>query len=270
MPPAADPAAVRRILETDRPWAVYALADLAPEYRAHAEWRLAAAGRPALLLIYRGFETPVLFAQGAAADLQPLLAGIADEPRFYLSVWPEIPALLRARGSQVRGEKRMWRMLLDARRFPSGGRHAVRLGPADAVALARLYADGAPAGEAPPFFHAGMLGSGVYYGIRQQGELIAAAGTHVLAPEESVAAIGNVYTRRDRRGRGLGSRVTAAVAAELLARGLPTIALNVEAANPAIRIYERLGFARYCEYREGIAIRPESLHTGNVRVPAEP
>ena len=67
--------------------------------------------------------------------------------------------------------------------------------------------DGDAAGEAPPFFDAGMLRHGVYYGIRE-GERLVCRGRHACAgPEqESVAGIGNVYTRRDRRGRGLGRR----------------------------------------------------------------
>jgi ribosomal protein S18 acetylase RimI-like enzyme len=256
MPPAADPAAIRLILETDRPWAVYALADLAPEYCEHARWHAAANGRPALLLVYRAFQPPVLFAHGAAADVSPLLAELADLPGFYFSVRPHIAALLRAAGYQISSEKRMWRMLLDARRFTSPPDQSVRLTPADLTGLTRLYADGQAAGEAPPFFDGGMLRHGVYFGVREGGALIAVAGTHVLAPEEGIAAIGNVYTRRDRRGQGFGRQVTAAVTAELRRLNVRTVALNVEESNhPAMRIYERLGFERYCDYREGLAVR---------------
>src|SRR5580658_4741617 len=86
MPANVDSAAVRAILRQDRYWAVYALADLAPEYSAAAEWHIAPNGRPALLMVYRGFDPPVLFAHGAFADLAPLLPEIADVPAFYLSV----------------------------------------------------------------------------------------------------------------------------------------------------------------------------------------
>jgi len=254
MPPAADPEAIRQILETDRPWAAYALADLAPEYSAHARWHVAAHGLPALLLVYRAFRPPVLFAHGPVADLAPLLGEIADQPEFYLSVRPEIAALLRSAGYSISREKRMWRMLLDARRFAPPPHNAARLAPADLDELARLYADGDAAGETPPFFDAGMLRHGVYFGIRMHGALVAAAGTHALAAGESTAAIGNVYTKRERRGQGFGMQVTAAVTAELLRLHLRTVALNVEESNSAaIRVYERLGFKRYCEYREGIA-----------------
>ncbi|MGO4883084.1 MAG: GNAT family N-acetyltransferase [Bryobacteraceae bacterium] len=252
MPRTADLAAVEAILRTDRVWSVYALADLAPEYRASAEWHVAADGRPALILIYRGFRTPLLFAHGAAADLAPLLPELAADPVFYFSVRAEAADLLRRGGFQIRDGKQMWRMVADPARFVPRPHHAVRLRPADCEALANLYRDGDAAGESPPFFHVDMLGQGVYFGIWEGTELVAAAGTHVLSQEQSLAAIGNVYTRTDRRGQGLGSQVSSAVTGELLQLGLRTVALNVVQTNTAaLSVYERLGFTRHCDYLEG-------------------
>ena len=69
-------------------------------------------------------------------------------------------------------------------------------------------------------------------------------GTHLLAREEGAAAIGNVYTRRDHGGGGLGRLVTSAVVGEL--SGVETIGLNVRADNAAaLHLYESLGFARH-------------------------
>ncbi|HUO29210.1 MAG TPA: GNAT family N-acetyltransferase [Bryobacteraceae bacterium] len=256
MPGNVDAARIREILLTDRAWAVYALADLAPEYSMHAHWVTAPEGHPALLLIYRGFQPPVLFAHGATADLAGLITALAQEPEFYLSVRPDFLALMTAAGYRIRSEKRMWRMLLDAREFEPAEAKTARLGPGDLDDLQHLYCDGEAAGEAPLFFDPSMLSCGVYYGVREDGSIVAAAGTHVLATDESIAAIGNVYTRRDRRGRGLGTQAASAVAGELLRLGIQTIALNVEESNIAAgRIYSRLGFRRYCAYREGAAIR---------------
>lgn len=96
----------------------------------------------------------------------------------------------------------------------------------------------------------------MFFGIWEGDELIAAAGTHLVVPSEEVAAIGNVYTRRDRRGRCLATQVTSAVASELMRMKLRTIALNVEQKNAAaIGVYERLGFVRYCSFCEGRAIK---------------
>src|SRR5262249_23740781 len=149
---------------------------------------------------------------------------------------------------RVENEQTMWRMLLDPANFrPASPGGVVRLSPDDVPALRRLYADGEAAGEAPDFFFPAMLGGGLFFGMREREELVAAAGTHLVAAAEGVGAIGNIYTRRDRRGRGLASRLTSAVAGELLRRGLPTVALNVNQRNAAaIHVYERLGFVRYC------------------------
>jgi predicted GNAT family acetyltransferase len=119
-----------------------------------------------------------------------------------------------------------------------------------------LYDDGHRRGEGPTFFHAAMLGQHTFRGIWEDGALIAIAGTHLYSREIGVCAIGNVYTRSDRRGRGLAARATSAVAAHALAEGVSTIVLNVSHTNTvARRVYERLGFVVYCEFLEGEAGR---------------
>jgi RimJ/RimL family protein N-acetyltransferase len=71
---------------------------------------------------------------------------------------------------------------------------------------------------------------------------VAAAGTHIYSRREGVGVIGNVYTRPDFRGRGLGTQVTGAVATHLLQR-CELIVLNVDPANHAARhVYKQLGF----------------------------
>ncbi|HJN18012.1 MAG TPA: GNAT family N-acetyltransferase [Armatimonadota bacterium] len=61
--------------------------------------------------------------------------------------------------------------------------------------------------------------------------------------------------RRDRRGQGLGTTATTAVARTLVEMGIRTIALNVAQTNAvAIRAYERVGFRKYCEFYEGVAV----------------
>lgn len=69
------------------------------------------------------------------------------------------------------------------------------------------------------------------------------------------AGIGNLVTRPEARGRGLGGRVAAAVVSGLRPSA-DTIGLNVHEANlPARRCYERLGFEPVCPYDEGVAVR---------------
>lgn len=251
-----DPAVIRSILLTDPAWSVYALGDLAPGFFERCEWFQPAGGAPALALLYRGFATPVLFAIGEPSALAPLLDELTGEPALYLQLRPEIVPLVAER-FQLIERKEMLRMVLDPRAYrPAPVEGTVRLSPTDLGEIQRLYSDGQATGEAPDFFLPSMLADGVFYGIREEGELIAAAGTHLAAPAEGVGVLGNIYTRRDRRGRGLAARSTSAVVGELLRMNLATIALNVAANNEtAIRVYKRLGFFRYCVYCEGLAKR---------------
>ena len=250
-----DPSVIRSILNTDRSWAVYALGDLSPELFPHCEWYCTAGDAPAVVLLYRAFGTPVLFTLGETSAVEALLEAADPPGELYLHVRPEIIPVLRKR-YEVPHPKTMWRMILDPQAFRGASAESVaRLGSDHLAALERLYADGEPLGEAPDFFTPAMLAGGVYFGVWEDDDLVAAGGTHLVVPTEDIAAIGNVYTRRDRRGRGLATLVTAAVTAELMRLGLGTIALNVEQRNAAaIRVYQRLGFVRYCPFHEGAAI----------------
>jgi ribosomal protein S18 acetylase RimI-like enzyme len=259
MPRITDRNEIRSLLETDRAWSVYALGDLSPGLFEQCEW-FRAAEQAALALLFRGFGTPVLFTLGEARAIGLILEEIGGEQEMYLSIRPEVLPLLKGRYA-VEDESPMWRMILDETVYrPAPCEEAVRLSANDLTAVRQLYADGEPSGEAPDFFAPSMLAEGIFFGSYEGGALTAAAGTHLIAPAEGVAAIGNVYTRRDRRGQGLAARVTAAVTTELLRMGLRTIALNVSQHNaPALRVYERLGFARYCPFYEGRATRAKGF-----------
>jgi GNAT superfamily N-acetyltransferase len=256
MPLLSDPSLLRVRLSVDRPWSVYALGDLAPGFDALSEWHVPSTGDGAVVLLYRAFTTPVLFSLGAPEAIVPLLDEVSAERAVYLSIRPEILPLIQAR-YQVSQLAAMWRMTLEPADFCPSPTAARRLTLADLPALEALFADGASHGEAPDFFNAHMLEQGVFFGCFEGAGLVAAAGTHLVAPQEGVAAIGNVYTRRDRRGRGLAGQTTSAVAACLLSQTPPLlVALNVNQANSAaVRVYERLGFKRYCAFYEGLAER---------------
>ena len=121
------------------------------------------------------------------------------------------------------------------------------LGPADLDRLLALYA--VEPGAA--FFLPSMLGDDSFVGIEDRsGELLAAAGTHVLSTAQRLAALGSIFVRPDHRGRGLGRAVTVGVIRRVVDR-CDVIGLNVEAANaPARAIYESLGFAPILDYDE--------------------
>ena len=245
---------IRQLLQRDPVWAAYALGDLGPELWPHTTWHRAEAE---LALVLRSYSVAILWASGT---LEGLAEEIASEPRYSVQVRPSaLPEL--ARYYRTSHLKRMWRMTLDSREFrPASFGQMERLGAADVGALERLYADGAAMGESPEFFFGSMVSNGAFFGAREGDELTNVAGTHLVAIEEGVGegvgAIGNVYTRQNRRGRGLAGQATSAVVTELLRLGVTVIALNVYQSNEAaIQVYERLGFRRHCEFVEGIIER---------------
>ncbi len=96
-----------------------------------------------------------------------------------------------------------------------------------------------------------MLSTGRYLGVRDDGLLACIAGVHVHSPTWRVAALGNVATLPELRGRGLARGACASLCRLLVDDGIETIALNVKANNAAaIASYARLGFAPVAEYVE--------------------
>jgi predicted GNAT family acetyltransferase len=101
-----------------------------------------------------------------------------------------------------------------------------------------------------------QLTTGFFRGVRDAGTLVAIGGVQVVSVAEQVAAVGNVFVREDRRGRGLAQTVLSATVEAVLDVGIRTIGLNVKRTNaPAVRAYEALGFRRALVYYEGMADR---------------
>ena len=136
--------------------------------------------------------------------------------------------------------------LVDAGALPGPDPRVEPLGASDVGELTALF----DADPGAVFFLPHMLDDGAFVGVRSEGRLVAAAGTHVLSERFGVAAIGAVYTAPSARGQGLGRAVTAAVARHLRPR-VTTIGLNVAAANAAARrIYASIGFTDILTYEE--------------------
>jgi len=257
VPALTDKNGIRGLLQADPHWAVYALADLAPGHFEHCIWLTPGGQSPTLAMLYSAFDTPIFWAQGRPADLGPLAGQLFRSPSLFLQIRPEFAPLIDAHYPSTEFHP-MWRMALDLREFrpapaAPGDR---RLTIADLPALETLYDDGRVVGQGPDFFFPSMLESGVFHGTWQGGDLIAVAGTHIASLDESVAAIGNVYTRRDARRLGHAARLTSAVAHDLASSGIRTISLSVRQSNPAaISVYVRLGFRQHCQFFEGKASR---------------
>jgi ribosomal protein S18 acetylase RimI-like enzyme len=237
---------VERVLEAERLWAAYALADLEPPYARGAEWQ---ATDDAVVLTYRAFDPPVLFAAGNPVGVGELFRRL-PEGSYLFTLTGTHRALLDGRVLSSK-EMPMWRMALRAEDFdPQRAGPAEPLSKSDVPAMVALFGDHA---DRPDAFDASQVDDGAFYGIRADGGLVAMAGTHVVSEKRGVAAVGNVFTHPALRGRGLATRVTAAVVRRLLELRLRTVVLNVAMHNdPAMRCYEKLGFWPFCGYYEGV------------------
>ncbi len=257
MPKILDLDAVLGRLERDRSWTAYALADLEPGHREHASWFCAEDGS-GLVLLYREFVTPIVFCIESSESLASILSEIDNslmEPHSIASGLPgdreivvgaDTAPLIRSL-FRITNERRMIRMFLDLTSFsPSAIEGTIPIGPDHIEKVLNLYGS-----ETPEFFYARMLTQGTFFGFFEGNDLVAIAGTHIVSPHYGTAAIGNVYTRADRRGRGYARLTTGAVSQALLAAGISTIVLNVREDNAAaIRVYEQIGFRQYCRYCE--------------------
>jgi GNAT superfamily N-acetyltransferase len=237
-------------LQLDRRYAAYAIGDLEDLMFEHSAWAGAEHGGQlrALVLHFRGLTIPALFLMGENDGLRAILQQSLRPERVFFMCRKEHVTTTREFYAWE-GTNPMWRMVLQPRRFQPVEGDCKRLGPAHYDQLLQLYTGGG--GDA---FTLLQLEHGVFFGAVVQDQLVSVAGTHLVSPTYGVAALGNVFTDPDYRGRGYGTLTTAAVVSELLRLGIPDIVLNVSQANSAaIRIYERLGFERYCPFLEGAA-----------------
>jgi ribosomal-protein-alanine N-acetyltransferase len=253
---------IRAILNTDPSWCLYALGDLDPREYPLCDWRAKLRRQPAVVLIYRGFSIPVLFTFGAPADVEELVQSKPLPAEAYLHVRPDIALMLRAY-YQITDINQMMRMIFKGT-VGERSREVARLNESEIPALLELYDVRRSGSEDSIFFNPTMVTRGCYYGIWDQKQLLAVAGTHLVNEAEGVAGIGNVFCRPSYRGQGLGRAVTAAVLKELTHRGIETIGLNVGVSNqPARRLYQSLGLIDYCHYQEGRArILREAQNSG--------
>ncbi len=245
---------LRAMLERDAVWAAYALADLQPDFAPYCAWYPADDER-GLAMIYTGLSIPTLFTAGDPASVAASMTRIELPERIYITVREEhFPAVDRHYDFSA-DQRPMRRMMLPAReQIGSPQQAVVRLTTAMSDALCTLYGYGGD--FAPDAFDPYQIENGVFFGIMDGDELVAAGGTHIVDWSAGIAAIGNMYTRPDARGRGHAGAIVQALAHTLRAGDVSTIVLNVDQRNAAAyRLYLQHGFLEHCPYVEGIGIK---------------
>lgn len=258
--PITDKAILRAYFNQDRPLHGYALGDL-----EEGMWQLSTylgAFRDGQLesvaLIWRGVEPPVLVQFGSDEAVQALFSHLPDKV-FYMLPAAMMPVYQQHFETPPKIDL-LWRMQVTLGSFipvyPQAGTLR-RLTGEDVETLKHLYANDGPRAEVIKALSASQINSGVFFGVFQQDRLVAVAGSHFCSHNESVAAVGNVYTTAAERGKGYATLATSAVTQAFFQLGIRDVILNVAQPNaPAIRAYEKLGYRIHAAIVEGYGIRP--------------
>jgi ribosomal protein S18 acetylase RimI-like enzyme len=246
-----DRALLRDFLERDRLFSAYAICDLEEREFGRTRWGVAYARDQvvSLVLEYNGPTPQPMFVMGRADGIGTILRDLVRPRAAYVAVRPDSLPAVEAHYRVDPGPP-MVRMWVDRAHFRPYPATVARILPVEISDLNRLYQLGFAS-----WLPASALNEGVYYGVRVNGSLVAAAGTHVVSMSARLAVIGNVLTHIDYRGRGFATAVTGAVTAELL-RSCDQVVLNVRADNPpALNAYRRLGFMEHVRFEERLVHR---------------
>ena len=238
-------------LEQDRLYSAYALCDLEEKEFGRTRWGAAYDGDDliAVGLEYSGPTPQPVFVMGRTDGISAILRDVIRPRAAYIAARSTMLPAVEAH-YRVDPGPQMVRMWVDRARFRPYPATVQRLLPVEIGELNRLYQLGFAS-----WLPSTAIAEGVYYGMRVNGQLVAAAGTHVVSPSARLAVVGNVLTHHDFRGRGFATAVTGAVTAELL-RTSDQVVLNVRADNPpAINAYRRLGYAEHARFEERLIHR---------------
>ncbi len=242
---------LREFLERDRLFAAYAICDLEDREFARTRWGIATEDDRvvALALEYSGATPQPVFLMGDPNVVEAILRDVIRPRAAYIAslrhTLPTVEQFYR-----VDPGPPMVRMWVERGMFRPYPATVQRLLPAEIGDLNRLYQLGFAA-----WLPSSAIAEGVYYGMRVNGQLVAAAGTHVMSQSARLGVVGNVLTHVDYRGRGFATAVTGAVTAELL-RTCDQVVLNVRSDNPpALNAYRRLGYIEYTRFEERLIHR---------------
>jgi ribosomal protein S18 acetylase RimI-like enzyme len=199
---------------------------------------------------------------GIAAAYDPAVSPFAGTAENGDAAWADLRILLGSGSALLPGSpfplpvdvrvpfRAPVRQMVAAEWRPEPDPEAIELGPADAAEMHDLATRTKPG----PFeLRTGELGR--YVGYRVDGRLVAMAGERFHPP--GYTEVSAVCTDPEFRGRGYAERAMRTIGAGIVARGeIPF--LHVATDNPAISIYERLGFVTRLQYEVAMVVIPKT------------
>ena len=204
----------------------------------------------AVALLYTASPDPTLLALSEREDIMwELVRSIFHilPGRFYAHLSPSVAEVFRQQ-CQIKSFGKHYKMGLKNTSLlhDVDCSRVIRLMENDLEDMLGLYEEGYPGN----WFNTRMLQTKQYFGIRIENRLVSVAGIHVYSEKYKVAALGNIVTHPDYRGKGFGKAVTAGLC-QSLSEHVDNIGLNVKADNAAaITLYEKLGFEIVGTYYE--------------------
>jgi predicted GNAT family acetyltransferase len=204
----------------------------------------------AVALLYTASDASTLLAlseqQNVMWELVQSIFPVLPE-RFYAHLSPAIAEAVE-RQCKIKSYGKHYKMGLKNKTllYDIDCSQVIRLTEGDLDEMVGLYEKSYPGN----WFNARMLHSKQYFGLRIEDQLVSVAGIHVYSRKYKVAALGNIVTRPDHRGKDFGKAVTAKLCQSLFEH-VDNIGLNVKADNAAaITLYEKLGFEIVSTYFE--------------------
>jgi ribosomal protein S18 acetylase RimI-like enzyme len=233
---------------------IYSLGDLDDFFRPYTNWYALTytAGIKAMILVYTGGSLSCLHALTEDENihymeelLQSLIPIFPERFEAHLSLGLE-GTLEKHYTLKSHGEH--YKMALTRKSLLSriDTSEVIALSMSDVDEIVSLFQAAYPEN----WFDPRLLDTNQYYGIRESSKLVSVGGVHVYSRRYRVAALGNITTHPEYRGKGYGRAVTAGVCKSLLGE-VDHVGLNVKVDNTsAIRCYEKLGFEVVDSYGE--------------------
>ncbi|NIP23382.1 MAG: GNAT family N-acetyltransferase [Phycisphaerae bacterium] len=233
---------------------IYSLGDLDDFFRPYTNWYALTntEGIKAIVLVYMSGSLPCLHALTESENIhymEELLQSLIPifPERFYAHLSLGLEGALGKHYS-LKSHGEHYKMALTKKYLLSrvDTSEVIALSISDLDEIVSLFEAAYPEN----WFDPRLLDTNQYYGIRESSKLISVAGVHVYSRRYRVAALGNITTHPEYRGKGYGTAVTAGVCKSLL-REIDHVGLNVKTDNTsAIRCYEKLGFEILDSYGE--------------------
>jgi ribosomal protein S18 acetylase RimI-like enzyme len=246
-----DKSAIRAFLRQNAELQIYCIGDLDDFFWPDTTWYgLVENGNiQSIALLYAGMEVPTLlmfyekspdFSLRLLECIKPFLP-----EKFFAHL---SPGLVEAFGKENIIENYGVHYKMALRKTPSeiNDANIRRLSIVDLPVIQEFYLIAYPQN----WFDKRMLETKKYFGYFINDRLAGIAGIHVYSREYKVAALGNIATLPDYRGKQIGFRLTSKLCGDLI-KEVDNIGLNVKADNEsAIKCYYKTGFEIIGRYDE--------------------